>query len=122
MDICENFNIINTGFDKWRQSHGTIQDLLNHGFYMTEVQQSYHTLTEPIEEFLRLGTTGDIKHYMNPVMRWMVSNLEIKRKGDQKLFDKSKVQNKIDGVAALINALAVKINEADPEDLQIYGL
>jgi phage terminase large subunit-like protein len=65
---------------------------------------------------LRLTLVGRLRHGGNPVARWMVDNLAVAmdRHGNVKP-DKAAAADKIDGVAAAVNALKECMDAAPPE-------
>jgi phage terminase large subunit-like protein len=74
---------------------------------LVELGQGFASLTAPTKRLLELVLSGDLAHGGNPVLRWMASNVMAAQDpaGNLKL-DKSKSTEKIDGIAALVNALA----------------
>jgi phage terminase large subunit-like protein len=122
IDIVKKCDLQVIGYDRYRASHGVLRELLDEGINMGEIAQSYSNLTDPTEEMIKLALSGKFENFRNPVMRWMVSNLEIERKGTYKMPSKGKSQNKIDGISALVMALYSRSNSPEPQTLQIIGL
>ncbi len=62
-------------------------------------------LNKPLKEFERLIKSDSINIQKNPVTKWMIQNviININKFGNYSL-DKANRSNKIDGVAAMINA------------------
>lgn len=82
-------------------------DLAGEGIEVTPLRQGFISLTGPTNELERMATGGLLEHFNNPVMRWMISNVVISMDAAGNIKpDKAKSQNKIDGVAALVNAIA----------------
>lgn len=74
--------------------------------FMVETRQGYQSLSEPSKEFERLIVEGQMRHGGHPVMRWMVSNVALRRDPNENIApDKSKAAGRIDGVVASIMAL-----------------
>jgi len=71
------------------------------------VGQGFKDNSEPIKDIERYALAGKLRHGGNPVLRWMVGNvvLDSDPAGNYKL-NKGKAKEKIDGIAALVNALA----------------
>ena len=70
------------------------------------ISQNY-TIAAPTNYLLRQVNEGNVIHDNNPVMNWMVSNMTIKADINGNIRpQKSDPNRKIDGVAALINAMA----------------
>lgn len=71
------------------------------------IQRATYT-NEPMQEIERLITARKIGHDGNQVFRWMMKNVIVHRDGRNLICpDKSKSQDKIDGVTGLIMALAI---------------
>jgi phage terminase large subunit-like protein len=104
------FDIREIGFDRVFAGE-IVQDLQNEGLEMTEVGQGFMTMAAPTSELLRLVKAGQLWHGGHPVLRWMASNLSVRQDPAGNLKpDKEKSSDKIDGIAALCNALAVSMN------------
>jgi phage terminase large subunit-like protein len=104
------FDARSLGYDPYNSSQ-LVNDLVADGINMVKVRQGYLTLSPPLKQVQRLilsglhGTPG-IKHH-NPVMDWCIDNLAVTEDpaGNVKP-DKAKSGDKIDGVAALVNAMS----------------
>jgi phage terminase large subunit-like protein len=65
------------------------------------------SFTDPSKEFEKLIIARRVRHGRNPVMRWMVDNAVAKTDASGNIKpDKAKAKGKIDGVSALVDALA----------------
>jgi phage terminase large subunit-like protein len=84
-----------------------VSNLAAQGVPCTPLRQGFLSLTAPTNELERMALAGLIEHFNNPVLRWMMSNvvLSYDPAGNIKL-DKGKSQNKIDALAAIVNAMA----------------
>lgn len=81
------------------------QNMSVHGYEIVEIRQGIQTLSEPIKGFRELVYEKKIVHLYDPVLTWAVGNAVLKV--DQKenvLLDKQKSSNRIDPLAALIDA------------------
>ena len=83
------------------------------------LRQGYLSLGGPTKELLRLILSGKIRHGGNPILRWHISNAvaEQDAAGNIKL-SKRKSAKKIDGAAALVNAIAGATS--DIEEASVY--
>ncbi|HUU97705.1 MAG TPA: terminase TerL endonuclease subunit, partial [Phycisphaerae bacterium] len=108
------------GFDPWNATQTAIE-LQQDGLNVVYVRQGFVSLTAPTKELLRLLQCGLLKHDGNPCMTWMASNCasEEDAAGNIKL-SKNKSPNKIDGMAALINAIYLATND-EGEKVSIYN-
>jgi len=77
------------------------------GLPVEYIRQGYLSLSGPTKELLRLILSGQLRHGGHPILRWHASNCvaEQDAAGNIKL-SKRKSQKKIDGMAALVNAIA----------------
>lgn len=108
----EHLNVASIAFDRWNATQLSI-DLQEDGAEMIRLGQGFASLSAPLKEIQRLLLQGQrakdpqINHGGNPVMRWMVDNLAVGTDpaGNVKP-DKAKSHEKIDGVSALVNAMA----------------
>lgn len=84
------------------------------GIPLAFLRQGYLSLSAPTKELERLILGRKIRHGWHPVLRWMAGNAIATRDaaGNVKL-DKSKSRQKIDGMSALVNAIAAM--SGDPE-------
>lgn len=82
-------------------------NLANEGIQVSPLRQGFLSLTMPTNELERLATGIMLEHFNNPVMRWMIGNVELAYDPAGNIKpDKAKSSNKIDGPAALIDAIA----------------
>lgn len=93
------------------------QHLEAEGVTMVAMSQGFATMCWPTGEFMRKVKGGELQHGKNPVLRWMADNLVVRRgvTGDT-VPDKKRSREKIDGVVALILAIARAIVAQPPED------
>jgi phage terminase large subunit-like protein len=99
------FKVLTVGYDRWGANDVT-KKASDAGMTMVGVGQGYGSLSAPLKETLRLVLVKRLIHGGNPVMRWMVDNLAVAMDtaGNVKP-DKATAADKIDGVAALVDAL-----------------
>lgn len=121
-DICElpkKYNINAIAFDQRLAYHGVVQELgIVFGTSQSEdfinglypFTQSMPNLSMATKQLEKLVVNQQIEHFNNPVARWMMGNVVIKKDAiGQIMPDKSKSQYKIDGVASLVNCIAIDI-------------
>jgi phage terminase large subunit-like protein len=106
-EIISRYDFKSLAFDKYLSGHGVLADLLDHGLQCHELGQNIVTLNMPTKELERTVTGGNLEHFGNPVLTWMMGNTMLAKdtSGNVKP-DKGKSEKKIDGVSAMINALA----------------
>lgn len=110
IECKEKYDIREIGYDRWG-----IKDLSNKfdrnqvdldKWPIFPVGQGFASMSEPTKNLERMATASKLRHGGHPVLRWMVSNVGIEddAAGNIKI-SKRKSREKIDGVAALIDAL-----------------
>lgn len=106
--------VAEVAYDPWNATE-TVQEMQNEGHTMIPTRQGYLTLNAPAKEVERavMGSTPArplLIHGGNPVLRWMASCAEVMQDpaGNIKPTkpDKRKSANRIDGIAALVNAMS----------------
>jgi phage terminase large subunit-like protein len=81
------------------------QDMEAEGFIAVEIRQGIKTLGEPTKDFRDLVLQRKIIHDNNPVLTWAVSNAVTRQDHNLNIMlDKDKSRQRIDPIAALINA------------------
>jgi len=103
---CDLYQVQMIDFDPWNSSQLVI-NLTSEGMPMQPLRQGFASLSAPTVELENLVADTKVHHYGNPVLAWMCGNVVLQRDaaGNIKL-DKGKSKEKIDGMAALVNALA----------------
>lgn len=103
---CDLYQVQMIDYDPWNSSQLVI-NLTNEGVPMQPLRQGFASLSAPTSELENLVADVKVHHYGNPVLAWMCGNVVLARDpaGNIKL-DKGKSKEKIDGMAALVNAVA----------------
>ncbi len=104
-DIIKKTDVQVLEFDPYNSTYLT-SNLEDTGVAMSEFTQNARNYNEPMNFLETLVAQDRIDHGNNPVLRWALSNVVIKRdyNGNRKP-DKEKSQDKIDPVAALLMAI-----------------
>lgn len=85
------------------------------------ITQGFGMLSEPTNHFQDAVEDENLVHDGNPVLRWMVPNISIVQNPQGNIMlNKSHRRKKIDGVAAIINALALLLHKADTIEENVY--
>ncbi len=100
------FDLREIAYDPWNATE-TATWIEAQGLTAVPIRQGYISMTGPTKRLLELVLSGLIAHGGNPAMRWMASNLmvELDAAGNVKP-DKAKSTEKIDGIVAMIIAMA----------------
>jgi len=127
----EKFAVRGIAYDPWNSSQ-LVNDLVSDGAPMVKTRQGLVTLSAPTKELQKILLSGTEKvpmfrHGGNPAVRWQVDNFAVKMDpaGNVKP-DKAVAADKIDAVAATINALSLvlampvkKASKYETEDLAV---
>lgn len=109
------------GFDRWHAS-----EIVNYcekqlGWQMIQLAQGPQTMSLPAKELERLVVDSILDYRFDPVLTWMIANTSIKADENGNIRTTKTVggvHKHIDGVVALIMAIAV--NLANPDPVSIY--
>lgn len=111
--LAETYNIQRIAIDRKFQGQSVETDLLAAGYDVTPAGQGYISQDLPAKELEKLLKAGRIRHGKHPVMRWHASNVVVDiDKANNYSINKKKSRSKIDGIAALLMALMMRMNEA----------
>ena len=113
------YEIKEIGFDPWNATQMSYW-LQEDGAKVWELRQGFQTLSEPTKEFERAVVSHTLRHDNNPVMRWQLGNVITKADDNGNIKpDKKKSRGRIDGVAALVMAMACSMREP-PKQKSLY--
>jgi phage terminase large subunit-like protein len=105
---AEDITITQIGADRWHLV--ALQSHLDTPAPLVEVGQGYRGMAGPMQELERLVVGRTIRFGANPVLRWMASNLAVESDPAGNLKpSKDKSTERIDGMSALLNAIAVRM-------------
>ena len=114
-------NVKELCYDPYNATHFA-QDFDARGITTVEVRQGMRTLSEPTKAFREEAYRGNILHEPNPLLDWAVSNAVTKRDHNENIIlDKEKSTNRIDPIAAVINAFS-RARVTAEEDMSDYVL
>lgn len=114
-------NVKELCYDPYNATHFA-QDFDAQGITTVEVRQGMRTLSEPTKAFREEAYRGNILHEPNPLLDWAVSNAVTKRDHNENIIlDKEKSTNRIDPIAAVINAFS-RARVTAEEDMSEYVL
>lgn len=102
--LSQKYRIQSIGADRNLASQ-LINNLIENGIPVTGFNQGMVSMSHPTKEYEREIRAGRHNHGGNPVMRWMIGNVSVKRDHNGNYRpDKDKSSEKIDGVVADIMA------------------
>jgi phage terminase large subunit-like protein len=115
--ICATYKVPVIGYDKWKLESMFSRLHAQHVAHCVAVPQLPSFLTTPSREFKMGVLNGTVAHLGNPVMKWMMSNVNLEPSEKTGGIKPSKSGNdnraKIDGVQAAVSAWQQMI---DPEN------
>lgn len=108
VEKCKMFDVKDVGYDPFNATM-LVQYLEKARVSMVTISQNFSSISAPTKEFERLILSKRIIHNGNPVMNWMVDNVELRTGPNgvvapNKPAEKAGVQKRIDGVVAAIMA------------------
>jgi phage terminase large subunit-like protein len=102
------FDLQEICWDPWNSRQISVP-MIEEGYRCIEIRQGFASLSEPSKKILELVTAGELHHGGHPVLRWNASCVTAKELNDNLMFTKperSKNSSRIDGISAMVNALA----------------
>jgi phage terminase large subunit-like protein len=120
----QRYNIQRIETDPWNAS-SLVSNMMDEGINVSELSQIMSRLNHPTKMLEKLIYDGKIKHDGNPAMEWMLAacvpiedskgNIMISKK------ESHKHKKRIDGIAALVNALAGHLSEPEETNESYYN-
>jgi phage terminase large subunit-like protein len=100
------------------------QSMEQKGYVMVEIRQGIRTLGEPTKDFRDMVFKNKITHDGDPVLSWAIGNAVTKPDAqDNIMLDKAKSTDRIDPIAAVINAFTrARLDEFTNTDLSSHFL
>lgn len=113
-------NIKDVCYDPYNATHYTQELESNKGWGIVEIRQGIITLSEPTKSFRAETYQGNILHPTNDLLDWAISNAVTKVDAQENIMlDKAKSTERIDPIAAVINAYT-RAKVAADDDLSMY--
>ena len=112
--ICRDaarFNVIEMAHDPWN-AHQLVQNVHGSGIKIWPLQQSIGQLSPPSKTLEILLGEERLRHGGHPILRWMADNVVVRSDASENIRpDKDKSTEKIDGIVALVIAIAAATRE-----------
>lgn len=103
--ILSRYKVKRADIDPWNSVH-VEQSFKKAGIPLNKFAQNITHLSVPTQELERMVLGAEMNHGGDPVLTWMVSNCEVYRDSNDNIrIVKSNPKNKIDGIAASVNAV-----------------
>lgn len=105
-ELSGRFRLLDVAFDPFQAVQLSTR-MMAEGFPMIDVRPTVLNFSEPMKQLERLVFSGKFHHDGDPVLAWMVSNVVAHLDNKDNIYPrKERPENKIDGVVALLMALA----------------
>lgn len=105
LELAEKYEIKECGYDPWKATE-LATSLENQGAKMVSMRQGHATLVPGCDALEKKILKGELRHGGNPVLRWMASNATGRQDPNGNVIpDKKNSYSRIDGIAALVNAM-----------------
>lgn len=105
LELTSQFEVAELAYDPF-QATMLITELMAEGVPVVEMRPTVLNFSEPMKILDALIRAGNIKHNVDPVQTWMISNVVAKEDAKENVYPrKERAENKIDGVISLIMAL-----------------
>ena len=116
LEITKEINIRQIAVDRWNATQ-IVTQLEGENVNMVMFGQGYRSMSAPSKQLEALVMSRKLHHQGNPVLRWMASNVAIETDPAGNIKpSKKKSTEKIDGIVALVMALARATAETDDGD------
>ena len=113
LNLRDLYDIQEIGFDPWNAMQTAI-NLDDEGLVMAETRQGYKTMSPAMKEIEALVMGKKLLHGGHPILRWNVGNVRVKIDENENIRPvKGKGIERIDGLVAMINAMARAILHED---------
>jgi len=120
-ELADTFDIQEIGFDPWNAMQ-TAVNLSNEGLIMVEIRQGFRSMSPAMKEIEQLVRGKKFLHNGHPVLRWNVGNVEVKMDENENIRPvKGKGTERIDGLVAMINAMARAMLQDQKPDASRYA-
>ncbi|HYI31406.1 MAG TPA: terminase TerL endonuclease subunit [Bradyrhizobium sp.] len=117
---AERYQLRMIGFDKWNATQ-IMLELEQDGLPVKRLNQGFYTLSPPSKELERLMTGDMIEHGNHPVLTWMARNAGYEQDAAGNIKpSRAKSKEKIDGIAALVNAIECGMSDDGEGGPSVY--
>lgn len=115
---CQQHGVRELAYDK-RFAQQMAQNLEGAGVTVVDQPQGFQ-LNEACMRLFELIAEGDLCHGQHPVLSWMASNVVVRHDREQRVRpDKDRAGEKIDGVVALLMAVAAWLRAPVESDFEV---
>src|SRR5208337_351620 len=106
VELRKDYQFNDIAFDSWN-AQWIANKLKEDGFKPEECRMGYKTMSEPMKELMGIVLGKRLEHYGDPILSWNAGNVSATTDATGSIKpDKEKSKEKIDGIVAVIMALA----------------
>jgi len=117
IQMARKYGVKEVGFDVWNATY-MATELQREGFTMVEIGQGITKLSEPTKKFKEALYAGDLYHAEDGLLKWAIGNaVSITDPNDNMKISKKHSKDRIDPVAAILNAFARAMYDDQIHDL-----
>jgi len=118
--ITDRYRLRGIAYDRWGATQ-IAQQLEGDGITMVSVGQGYASLSEPTKDLLAMIRGRRLRHNHHPVMDWCVSNAAAEKDAADNIKPSKKhASDRMDGVVALVMAIALWLVRKDDGRQSVY--
>ena len=112
--------VVKVSCDQWN-AYSLATDLQGDGFEVVFCRQNFANLSEPTKRLEKMILSGEIEIDENPVTAWMFRNVALDMDANDNIKpNKKKSGDKIDGVAATLDAMFAWMTNEDTTTIKSY--
>lgn len=121
VELGKMYNIREIAYDRWNATM-MVQNLEDDGFTMVPFGQGFRDMSPATKELMRVVLEKKLAHGGNPVLRWNLDNVFVKRDPAGNIKpDKEQSTEKIDGAVALVMALDRALKNGSVQTGSVYS-
>jgi len=115
-DLASVYQVREIAYDPWRAVQLAHQ-LMKDGASIVEYKNTVQNMSTPMREMEAAITGGRFTHSNDPLLTWMASNVVAKADAKENIYPrKERVENKIDGIIAILMALGRALFDEAPKE------
>lgn len=120
LELTEKYNVVEVCYDSWNSQH-LANELTDEGCVMVEIPQRITHLSHPTKTFREFVYEDKIIHMDDGLLRWALNNVVLKIDDQENvMISKSRSMDRIDPVAAVLNAFSRAVYDDQTTDLNAY--
>lgn len=120
LSMTKKYNVMEVCYDPWNSTH-LANELTEQGCLMVEIPQRITHLSNPTKNFREFVYESKVLHTDDGLLRWALNNVVLKVDDQENIMiSKSRSMDRIDPIAAILNAFSRAIYDDQMLDLNTY--